>query len=369
MTSHLWPSTRASALSAPVFAAVVTMALLLCLPASSFAGADRRAGTSQTERGESSETALASADLLARGSGYGTQAGSKEVRELQLRLRRLGHRPGPIDGLFGALTQASVERFQRRRGLLVDGVVGPQTRARLLALPLRRPATPQGSATPEPGAPDRLTPHHPAPANVAPLRDPAPDAGAARRAARKPESSDGLNPWIAALLGAIAMGVLLAGVSRLGRPRADSTSAWRAPYCSRCSPLAPRSARYSRLTPLPASAVARRSPAARCSPPRGRRASRTRALRNRRASPGRRWQRGGIRAGPVPAVPPPRRCRTPPQPSSRDQGAFLAPAQLLAPAPLAQDTRLPRPRPRAPWPRSANPAPSIGCEPATRCGR
>jgi peptidoglycan hydrolase-like protein with peptidoglycan-binding domain len=207
-------------LPASLLAAVVTVALLLCLPESSFAGADLRASTSQTERSESSETALTSAGVLARGSGYGNRAGSKEVRELQLRLRRLGHRPGPIDGLFGPLTQASVERFQRRRGLLVDGVVGPQTRARLLALPLRRPATPHGATRPEAGAPDRLAPHRPAPARVAPPRDPAPDnADASRPAARESASSDGLNPWLAALLGALVMGVLLAGVSRLGRPR------------------------------------------------------------------------------------------------------------------------------------------------------
>jgi peptidoglycan hydrolase-like protein with peptidoglycan-binding domain len=207
-------------LPASLLAAVVTVALLLFLPESSFAGADLRASTSQTERSESSETALTSAGVLARGSGYGNRAGSKEVRELQLRLRRLGHRPGPIDGLFGPLTQASVERFQRRRGLLVDGVVGPQTRARLLALPLRRPATPHGATRPEAGAPDRLAPHRPAPARVAPPRDPAPDnADASRPAARESASSDGLNPWLAALLGALVMGVLLAGVSRLGRPR------------------------------------------------------------------------------------------------------------------------------------------------------
>jgi peptidoglycan hydrolase-like protein with peptidoglycan-binding domain len=206
-------------LPASLLAAVVTVALLLFLPESSFAGADLRASTSQTERSESSETALTSAGVLARGSGYGNRAGSKEVRELQLRLRRLGHRPGPIDGLFGPLTQTSVERFQRRRGLLVDGVVGPQTRARLLALPLRRPATPHGATRPEAGAPDRLAPHRPAPARVAPPRDPAPDADASRPAARESASSDGLNPWLAALLGALVMGVLLAGVSRLGRPR------------------------------------------------------------------------------------------------------------------------------------------------------
>jgi Putative peptidoglycan binding domain len=226
-------------LGAPLFAAAVTVALLLCLPASSLADENPRSATSRTGQGESSETALRSAGLLARGAGYDNQARSKAVRELQLRLRRRGHRPGPIDGMFGPLTEASVERFQRARGLKVDGVVGPRTRAQLLARRAGRPAAPHALATPKPRAPERLAPDRPAPADAAPPRDPAPEAGAARRVAREPESADGLEPWLAALLGALAMGVLLAGLSRLGGPR------WRKPAAERRGP-APLSTR-SRL--------------------------------------------------------------------------------------------------------------------------
>jgi hypothetical protein len=239
MTFSPWSSSRASALGAALFAAAVTVALLLCLPASSLADENPRAATSRTGQGESSETALRSAGLLARGSGYDNRARSKGVRELQRRLRRLGHRPGPIDGMFGPLTEASVERFQRARGLQVDGVVGPRTRARLLALRGGRPAAPHASAAPEPGTPDRPAPDRAAPANAAPPRDPAPEAGAARPAARKPDSADGLEPWLAALLGALAMGVLLAGLSRFGRPRRGTSVAERrgpAPLSTRSRP-------------------------------------------------------------------------------------------------------------------------------------
>ena len=43
------------------------------------------------------------------------------VREIQTRLRRLGYRPGAVDGQPGPRTRAAVEAFQRARGLPVDG--------------------------------------------------------------------------------------------------------------------------------------------------------------------------------------------------------------------------------------------------------
>src|SRR5689334_1566691 len=100
---------------------------------------------------------LASAGLLARGSGYATTGGSDAVRTLQQRLRRLGDVPGPIDGLYGPLTEGAVRRFQQRRGLAADGIVGRQTKRSLF------PATAQPTATPahrdtQPGSLTRKTP-------------------------------------------------------------------------------------------------------------------------------------------------------------------------------------------------------------------
>jgi peptidoglycan hydrolase-like protein with peptidoglycan-binding domain len=68
---------------------------------------------------------------IAKGAGYELPNGSYRVRHLQRQLRRLGHRPGPIDGLFGPLTEGAVRRFQRRAGLRTDGLVGPRTATRL----------------------------------------------------------------------------------------------------------------------------------------------------------------------------------------------------------------------------------------------
>src|SRR5687768_3856680 len=89
----------------------LAVALLLCLPATSVAaggGSDRQY-----------------VSLLARGAGYESEGGSHTVRQLQRDLRKLGHGPGPIDGLYGPLTEAAVERYQQSKGLPVDGIAGP----------------------------------------------------------------------------------------------------------------------------------------------------------------------------------------------------------------------------------------------------
>ncbi len=71
-----------------------------------------------------------SSPVLYPGAGYAGH-GSGAVRALQSRLMRAGYPPGPIDGRYGPRTQQAVTRFQAARGLLVDGIAGPQTDARL----------------------------------------------------------------------------------------------------------------------------------------------------------------------------------------------------------------------------------------------
>jgi rare lipoprotein A (peptidoglycan hydrolase) len=55
--------------------------------------------------------------------------GSKggDVYTLQRVLTMKGYRLGPIDGIFGRMTKVAVKRFQHRRHLTADGVVGPLT--------------------------------------------------------------------------------------------------------------------------------------------------------------------------------------------------------------------------------------------------
>jgi peptidoglycan hydrolase-like protein with peptidoglycan-binding domain len=55
-------------------------------------------------------------------------AGPK-VAAVQVALKRLGLYNAIVDGVRGPLTKSAIVSFQRRRGLAVDGVVGPRTRA------------------------------------------------------------------------------------------------------------------------------------------------------------------------------------------------------------------------------------------------
>jgi len=59
--------------------------------------------------------------LLGRGSK------GPEVTELQKELTQLGYGVGTVDGKFGLTTEAAIRRFQKDRGLRVDGLAGTQT--------------------------------------------------------------------------------------------------------------------------------------------------------------------------------------------------------------------------------------------------
>ncbi|WP_313949437.1 peptidoglycan-binding domain-containing protein [Frankia sp. AvcI1] len=54
----------------------------------------------------------------------------QDVQQIQQKLANLGY-PIQVDGQFGYQTNHMVKDYQLKHGLLVDGVVGPQTRASL----------------------------------------------------------------------------------------------------------------------------------------------------------------------------------------------------------------------------------------------
>ena len=60
--------------------------------------------------------------------------GSKgnQVKTLQRLLNALGYSCGNVDGSFGPKTLEAVKKFQKAKGLDVDGYCGPKTWAALL---------------------------------------------------------------------------------------------------------------------------------------------------------------------------------------------------------------------------------------------
>jgi hypothetical protein len=60
---------------------------------------------------------------------------------IQLKLKALGYYKGAIDGIAGSYTLKAVKLFQRYRGLLQDGVVGPVT-LKALGITIVAPTTP-----------------------------------------------------------------------------------------------------------------------------------------------------------------------------------------------------------------------------------
>jgi Putative peptidoglycan binding domain len=56
---------------------------------------------------------------------------SRDLMQVQRRLKELGHDPGPIDGQLGSQTQAALKAFQTDYGLAATGEIDTETRAAL----------------------------------------------------------------------------------------------------------------------------------------------------------------------------------------------------------------------------------------------
>jgi peptidoglycan hydrolase-like protein with peptidoglycan-binding domain len=192
-------------------AGLLAATVLLCLPAPSLAG--EPAGASDQ---------LATAGTLARGAGYGSPTGSQPVRALQRNLRRFGDRPGPIDGLYGPLTEGAVERFQGAQGLATDGVVGPRTKRRLLAQRAERPVA-DHPRTPPAGKLGRKSPVGNVPAESAIESVPARSAPREALSRAEPPSSNGPPAELVALLAVAAAAALLIALRAIGGREREAT--------------------------------------------------------------------------------------------------------------------------------------------------
>jgi lysozyme family protein len=63
-----------------------------------------------------------------------------DVKAWQRFLRARGIDTGPIDGIYGPLTSAGTAAFQRKHRLVIDGIVGPETYGKAMALGYKGPA-------------------------------------------------------------------------------------------------------------------------------------------------------------------------------------------------------------------------------------
>jgi murein DD-endopeptidase MepM/ murein hydrolase activator NlpD len=69
--------------------------------------------------------------LVATAAGTAAAVGRSRVAALQVALGARGYYAATIDGIYGRLTERGVRRFQRSRGLVVDGIAGPRTKRAL----------------------------------------------------------------------------------------------------------------------------------------------------------------------------------------------------------------------------------------------
>lgn len=102
--------------------------------------------------------------ILKRGSE------GEDVKKLQQRLKDLGYDVGPVDGIFGPLTEGALKEFQTKTGLAADGTTTPQTYSKLYVGPTNQSPEKDNLTAPEAVAPKEV--EETGTANVqAPLND------------------------------------------------------------------------------------------------------------------------------------------------------------------------------------------------------
>src|SRR5690606_17297969 len=78
-----------------------------------------------------------------------------QVVALQKRLNELGYNCGKADGIFGANTESAVKKFQKAKGLSVDGIVGQKT---IAALNNKNQTSNDKGTSPKPSTPPKPKP-------------------------------------------------------------------------------------------------------------------------------------------------------------------------------------------------------------------
>ena len=200
------------------------------------------AGPATAEAKGDGQSAQAEAALIAPGAGYGDPQGSDRVRTLQRRLRRADASPGPVDGRFGPLTEAAVRRFESRKGIVADGLVGRSTR-----VALARTVGPLSNERRTDAA--QANRHRPQSERTAAERNPGSEPEPTRNGAAAPTTGEadseneaaGWGPLSAVLaaLATLAAGALALALGLSGRRRHGGTDVDPEPVSEPSGPLAP----------------------------------------------------------------------------------------------------------------------------------
>ncbi|MBR2617097.1 MAG: peptidoglycan-binding protein, partial [Clostridia bacterium] len=75
---------------------------------------------------------------------YKVGSSGSTVKTIQRKLKNWGYYTGAVDGIYGSKTRAAVVYFQRRNGLVADGIVGNKT---LVALGIKAGSSTTGGTT------------------------------------------------------------------------------------------------------------------------------------------------------------------------------------------------------------------------------
>ena len=173
---------------------------------------------------------------MSLGAGFGRAAGSPQVRALQRILQSLGYACGPVDGLFGSRTQASLQWFQIKHGLRPTGSADAET-LRILHLRHRTGAPQEAAPRAEAPASSPASSQAPTrPANAPPVH---PAATPSHGAPAPQRGGQGLGAVPIALLLAAAVALLSLLV----------TVGWRRSWRTRASDATARLARGLRSAP------------------------------------------------------------------------------------------------------------------------
>ena len=100
-----------------ILAVIAVAFTLICTSASMFAN-----NNTNKYYGENAFGIIAEQTLTLKQGSRG-----ETVKKMQQKLKRWGYYAGVVDGIFGSRTRKAVIYFQRRNGLVADGIVGKKT--------------------------------------------------------------------------------------------------------------------------------------------------------------------------------------------------------------------------------------------------